>query len=133
MRLAIHTQHGRFAEYERGFVECEDRSKYGGGPERNGRTNSDGAPPRHESFPGSRWKAGSPLDVECVVDGGVGCEARRRLIVLARAITLIESSLPDQQEMARELVTRVLPHAGRSIRIGLTGAPGVGKSALIKS
>ena len=34
-------------------------------------------------------------------------------VVLARAITLIESSLPDQQEMARELVTRVLPHAGR--------------------
>ena len=45
-------------------------------------------------------------------------------VVLARAITLIESSLPDQQEMARELVTWVLPHAGRSIRIGLTGAPG---------
>ncbi|HME24349.1 MAG TPA: methylmalonyl Co-A mutase-associated GTPase MeaB [Acetobacteraceae bacterium] len=54
-------------------------------------------------------------------------------VVLARAITLIESSLPDQQEMARELVTRVLPHAGRSIRIGLTGAPGVGKSALIEA
>ena len=53
--------------------------------------------------------------------------------VLARAITLIESSLPDQQEMARELVSRVLPHAGRSIRIGLTGVPGVGKSALIEA
>ena len=54
-------------------------------------------------------------------------------VVLARAITLVESSRPDQQQMARELVTRVLPHAGRSIRIGLTGVPGVGKSALIEA
>lgn len=53
--------------------------------------------------------------------------------VLARAITLIESSRPDQQEMARELVNRILPHAGKSIRIGLTGVPGAGKSALIEA
>ncbi|MGD0433978.1 MAG: methylmalonyl Co-A mutase-associated GTPase MeaB [Acetobacteraceae bacterium] len=53
--------------------------------------------------------------------------------VLARAITLIESSRPDHQEMARELIHLVLPHAGQSIRIGLTGVPGVGKSALIEA
>src|SRR5208337_633909 len=45
---AIHTQHGRSAEHERGLVESEDRSKYSGGPERDGGANSDGAPPRHE-------------------------------------------------------------------------------------
>jgi LAO/AO transport system kinase len=53
--------------------------------------------------------------------------------VLARAITLIESSRPDHQKMARELVQRVLPHSGKSIRIGLTGVPGAGKSALIEA
>ena len=53
--------------------------------------------------------------------------------VLARAITLIESSRPDHQEMARELMNRVLPHSGRSVRIGLTGVPGAGKSALIEA
>ena len=53
--------------------------------------------------------------------------------VLARAITLIELSRPDHQEMARELIHLVLPHAEQSIRIGLTGVPGVGKSALIEA
>ena len=50
---------------------------------------------------------------------------------LARAITLIESVRADHQAMARELVHRMLPHAGRSVRLGVTGAPGVGKSAFI--
>jgi LAO/AO transport system kinase len=53
--------------------------------------------------------------------------------VLSRAITLIESSRPDHQEMARELISRALPHAGESLRIGVTGAPGAGKSALIEA
>jgi len=54
-------------------------------------------------------------------------------VVLARAITLIESTRQDHQIMARELVHLALPHAGKSIRVGLTGAPGSGKSALIES
>jgi len=53
--------------------------------------------------------------------------------ILARAITLIESNRPDHQEMAQELLERLLPHAGRSIRVGLTGVPGAGKSALIEA
>jgi LAO/AO transport system kinase len=61
-----------------------------------------------------------------------GILARDRLI-LAKAITLIESSRPDHQEMARELIQLVLPHAEQSIRIGMTGVPGVGKSALIEA
>ncbi len=51
--------------------------------------------------------------------------------LLARAITLIESSRPADQQIARELIGRALPHAGKSMRIGLTGVPGAGKSALI--
>ena len=53
--------------------------------------------------------------------------------VLSRAITLIESSRRDHQEMARELIARALPHAAESIRIGVTGPPGAGKSALIEA
>ena len=60
-----------------------------------------------------------------------GLLARDR-VVLARAITMIESSRSDHQAMARDLVNKVLPHTGRSVRIGLTGAPGSGKSALIE-
>jgi LAO/AO transport system kinase len=50
---------------------------------------------------------------------------------LARAITLIESRKPAHQEMARKLMQAVLPQAGKAIRVGITGVPGVGKSTLI--
>jgi LAO/AO transport system kinase len=53
--------------------------------------------------------------------------------LLSQAITMIESSLPDHQEQAREIVERCLPHSGNSIRIGITGVPGVGKSTFIES
>jgi len=50
---------------------------------------------------------------------------------LARAITLIESTRPDHRKLARRLVQELLPHAGAAIRVGITGAPGVGKSTTI--
>ncbi len=50
---------------------------------------------------------------------------------LARAITLIESSRADHQASARHLVQELLPDTGRALRIGMTGAPGVGKSTTI--
>src|SRR5215467_9493843 len=51
--------------------------------------------------------------------------------VLARAITLIESKRADHQKSARQLVQYLLPLAGRAVRVGITGAPGVGKSTTI--
>src|SRR6516165_3186209 len=51
--------------------------------------------------------------------------------VLARALTLIESSSPRHQPLAEEVLTWLLPHTGRSVRVGITGAPGVGKSTFI--
>src|SRR5258707_8828468 len=51
--------------------------------------------------------------------------------VLARAITLIESKRADHQKTARQLVQDLLPLTGRAIRLGITGAPGVGKSTTI--
>ncbi len=50
---------------------------------------------------------------------------------LARAITLIESRRADHQKRARALVQELLPSTGRAIRVGITGAPGVGKSLTI--
>jgi len=51
--------------------------------------------------------------------------------ILARAITLIESKRPDHQRAARQLVQSLLPHTGTAWRVGITGAPGVGKSTTI--
>lgn len=53
-------------------------------------------------------------------------------LTLARTITLIESTLPDHQALARTIVDRLLPHTGKSIRIGITGVPGAGKSTYIE-
>jgi LAO/AO transport system kinase len=52
-------------------------------------------------------------------------------VTLARAITLIESDLTADQEIAEQVLDRVLPHAGRSHRVGITGVPGAGKSTFI--
>lgn len=52
---------------------------------------------------------------------------------LAKAITLSESKLDDHREQAQQLLEKVLPHTGNSIRIGITGIPGVGKSTFIEA
>ncbi len=52
---------------------------------------------------------------------------------LARAITLVESTRPDHRAAADDLLQRLLPHSGRAFRLGVTGAPGVGKSTLIQA
>ena len=51
--------------------------------------------------------------------------------VLARAITLVESTRPEHRAVARQLVQLLLPETGRAIRIGITGVPGAGKSTTI--
>ena len=52
---------------------------------------------------------------------------------LAKAITLVESLRPEHEREAQALLTELLPHAGKSLRVGLTGVPGVGKSTLIEA
>jgi len=54
-------------------------------------------------------------------------------IMLSRAITLIESLRPDDRETARQLINECLPHSGKSIRLGITGIPGAGKSTFIEA
>ncbi len=53
-------------------------------------------------------------------------------VLLSRAITIVESSLDSDKTLAKEIVQAVLPHSGRSFRIGITGVPGVGKSSFIE-
>ena len=69
------------------------------------------------------------MDIQDYIDG-VLAQNRR---MLAKTITLIESSLPAHQEMAKKIVDALLPHAGKAVRIGITGVPGVGKSTYIES
>ncbi|GGU98820.1 ATPase/protein kinase [Streptomyces litmocidini] len=51
--------------------------------------------------------------------------------VIARAITLVESTRPQHRALAQELLTELLPHSGKAVRIGISGVPGVGKSTFI--
>ena len=54
-------------------------------------------------------------------------------VVLGRAITLIESRRADDNELSKRLINRCLPFSGNSVRIGITGVPGAGKSTFIES
>ena len=53
-------------------------------------------------------------------------------IILSRAITLIESLHPADVELAQDVIEQCLPYSGDSVRVGITGVPGVGKSSLIE-
>lgn len=53
------------------------------------------------------------------------------ITVLGQAVTLVESQNPDHYALAQEVIEKCLPHAGRSVRIGITGVPGAGKSTSI--
>ncbi len=61
------------------------------------------------------------------VDGVLGGNR----MVLARAITLIESESPKDGELAAEVLDAILPHSGKALRVGITGVPGAGKSTFI--
>ena len=62
--------------------------------------------------------------------GAPGAAQRR---AIAKAITLLESTRADHRQQADEMLTALLPHAGHSFRIGISGVPGVGKSTFIEA
>jgi len=70
-----------------------------------------------------------PLSVDDYIQGVLN----RDRMVLARTITLIESHSAAHQQIAQEVVQQLLPYGGRSIRLGITGVPGVGKSTFIEA
>ena len=53
--------------------------------------------------------------------------------LLSQAITLVESTLPQHQSLAQEIIALCLPHSGKSFRLGITGVPGAGKSTFIEA
>lgn len=55
------------------------------------------------------------------------------ITILSQAITLVESSLPEHYHQAQQIIEKCLPHAKQSIRIGITGVPGAGKSTFIEA
>ncbi|WP_338448241.1 methylmalonyl Co-A mutase-associated GTPase MeaB [Niallia oryzisoli] len=61
-----------------------------------------------------------------------GVRSRNRTII-AQTITLVESNNPKHMEKAQEVLKQLLPYTGKSIRIGITGVPGAGKSTLIEA
>jgi len=68
-------------------------------------------------------------DPQYYVQGVLECNRR----VLAKTITLIESSLSAHQELARTIIDLLIPYSGKAVRLGITGVPGVGKSTFIES
>jgi len=54
-------------------------------------------------------------------------------LILSKAITLIESKLEQDRPLANQLINALLPYSGQSIRIGITGVPGAGKSTFIEA
>ncbi len=75
------------------------------------------------------WSQTSALAAAIVSGSGTGI-ART---AFSRAITLMESTRPDHRAAARDLYGLLAPHAGGAVRVGISGAPGAGKSTLIES
>ncbi|HEY5665221.1 MAG TPA: methylmalonyl Co-A mutase-associated GTPase MeaB, partial [Gammaproteobacteria bacterium] len=71
----------------------------------------------------------SPRDAAALADAVLAGDRR----ALARAITLIESTRRDHRAQSGALLEQLMPHTGRSIRVGISGAPGVGKSTFIEA
>ena len=67
------------------------------------------------------------------VDDYVAGILRGDVNILSQAITLVESARHDHQLMAQEVIRRCLPSTGRSVRVGITGVPGAGKSTFIEA
>ncbi len=65
--------------------------------------------------------------------GVLGSDGPAQRRAIAKAITLLESTRADHRAQADELLTALLPHTGKSFRLGISGVPGVGKSTFIEA
>ncbi len=74
------------------------------------------------------YKPKNRLSAKSYIDGVLAGDR----VILSRAITIIESNLESDKVLAKEIVQEILPSSGKSIRIGITGVPGVGKSTFIE-
>ena len=76
-----------------------------------------------------RQKKRQEPSVEEMVDGILHGDR----VMLSRAITLVESSRFDHRARAQQVIEQCLPHSGKSVRLGITGVPGAGKSTTIEA
>ena len=85
--------------------------------------------------PTQRTELGTPLSVNSttILNGILSVDAAPQRRALAKAITLLESTREDHREQADALLTALLPHTGRALRLGISGVPGVGKSTFIEA
>ncbi len=74
-----------------------------------------------------------PKRTHLTVDDHVDGVLKNDKTLLARTITLIESNSTNHYDKAREVLKKLLPHSGKSLRVGVTGVPGSGKSTLIET
>jgi LAO/AO transport system kinase len=86
-------------------------------------------PVNNESVKRFLQKRRNLLSVDEYVDGIL----KGDITVLSKAVTLVESASPKHQQIAQEIISGCLPHSGNSVRIGITGVPGVGKSTFIEA
>jgi LAO/AO transport system kinase len=77
----------------------------------------------------ARLKKRKVISIDEYVEGILNSDR----VMLSQAITLVESNLPEHQLKAQKIIERCLPYAGKSIRVGITGVPGVGKSTTIEA
>lgn len=82
-----------------------------------------------KSSPTVRPAVKKGLSLDDVVNGILNSDRT----ILARAITLVESNAPKHIEKAQQILNRILPYTGNSLRIGITGVPGAGKSTFIEA
>jgi LAO/AO transport system kinase len=76
-----------------------------------------------------KGKRGNHTTVDTLCDNLL----KGNITALSQAITLIESTQPEKQQLGQALLNKCLSHTGNSIRIGITGVPGVGKSTFIET
>ncbi|HMQ44231.1 methylmalonyl Co-A mutase-associated GTPase MeaB [Mariniflexile maritimum] len=75
------------------------------------------------------YKPKNRLTAQAYIDGVLSGNR----VILSRAITIIESNLETDKALAKEIIQSILPASGNSMRIGITGVPGVGKSTFIEA
>jgi LAO/AO transport system kinase len=83
----------------------------------------------HESVKRFLNKSRNLLPVSDYVNGILSGD----ITILSKAVTLIESANAKHQQLAQDIITKCLPHSGNSVRVGITGVPGVGKSTFIEA
>ncbi len=98
-------------------------------PEYTGLTVNNGVGP--VSIVNPYLKRGRFTRRQLTVDDYVEGILKGDVTTLGQAVTLVESTNPDHQKIAQEVIEKCLPHSGNSIRIGISGVPGAGKSTSI--